>query len=223
MAVYTNINGDFAVLRSVLTNSGFFDTVETGSFSLGGHSFNGVICGADEKSGFFMYGKYNDVNAGNIYGLAVNRGAVASYEFQPGYTANQKTDYFPVSVYVMPNGVSIICSRARILITRNQKGKVVVVTGANPAKSDSTTNYIMGAISAIATTDDETFWSYTINTQVGHQTYIMPIGTMSSSLSYTDKAGVLAYKQNTVIGDIIYGNKRYFADGYFAIEDAQSG
>lgn len=230
MAVYTNINGDFAVLKSVLTSSGYFTSVEDGSFEAGvganrwtyDHS---LICTADGVSGFFKYGwmHHGGYNV-NIYCFAVNQGRTPSFEITAGWSGEMSNDYFPIAAYQTANGLSIVCTRGRILITRNQNGKTVVVTGGNqPISSGSSTDYIMGTISAIATTDDETFWSYTINTRVGHQTYIMPIGTMSSSLSYTDKAGVLAYKQNTVIGDIIYGNKRYFADGYFAIEDAQSG
>lgn len=221
MAEYTYVNGDFSILRTVLENSGFFDIVAVGDFQVGNKSYNGVICSTNEKTGFFKFGRNNTY--GGMFSFIVNQGATPSYVFQPGEDyPNQRTDYYPLSTYVTPNGVSIVCSRARVLITRNQNGKVVVVTGANPAIADSTTDYIMGQISAITETDDVPFIAHTINTAIDHQTYIMPICTMSSTLSYTDKAGLLAYKQNAAIGNILYNNKRYFSDGYFVVEDPET-
>ncbi len=224
MATYTHVNGDFSKLKTVLENSGFFESVETGSFRTGSWTYsNSIICSADGKTGFFKFGWLVHAGYGvNMYGLAVNQGSAPSYEFVPSYESGQQDDYFPVGTYITQNGVSIVCRRGRILITRNQNGKLVVVTGANPAKSASTTDYIMGNISAIATTDDVTVNAYSVNTALGYQTYIMPICTMSSALSYTDKAGLLAYKQNTFIGNILYNGKRYFSDGYFAIEDEEA-
>ena len=220
MAEYTYVDGVFSILRTVLENSGFFDIVATGDFSVGGMAYSGVLCSTNENSEFFKFGRNNAY--GGMFSFIVNQGATPSYEFRPGEDyPNQRTDYYPLSTYATPNGVSIVCSRARILITRNQNGKVVVVTGANPVIADSTTDYIMGQISAIAETDNVPFIAHTINTAISHQTYIMPICTMSSALSYTDKAGVLAYKQNTAIGNILYNGKRYFSDGYFAIEDEE--
>lgn len=223
MATYTHVNGDFSKLKTVLENSGFFDSVESGSFSTGDWTYpNSIICSADGKTDFFKFGWWlHPSYDAAIYGLAVNQGGTPSYEFVPGTASGQREDYFPVGTYVTQNGVSIVCRCGRILITRNQNGKLVVVTGANPAKSDSTTDYIMGKISAIAETDNVPFIAHTINTAIGYQTHIIPICTMSSTLSYTDKAGLLAYKQNTFIGNILYNNKRYFSDGYFAIEDPE--
>jgi len=230
MATYTLINGDFSILKTVLTNSGYFTSVEEGSFEAGAAGDrwtydHALICSADGVSGFFKYGwmLHGGYNV-NIYGLAVNQGRTPTFELTASWSGEMKNDYFPIATYEATHGLTIVCTRARILITKNQNGKTVVVTGANqPKSSGSSTDYIMGEISAIATTDDAAFWSFTANTHIGHQTYIMPLGTMSSNLSYTDKAGLLAYKQNDVIGGIIYGNKRYFSDGYFAIEDAQLG
>ncbi|GEM_PF-3989157 len=224
MASYTYINGNFSVLKTVLENSGFFDTVETGSFRTGNWTYtNCVICNADGKSGFFKFGWV--LHAGydvNIYGLAVNQGSTPSYEFVPSYESGMQDDYFPVGVYVTPHGVSIVCRRARILITRNQNGKTVVVTGANPAKTDSSTNYIMSAVCAISTDDDVERIAFPVNTAIGYQTMIQPLCTASYDLSFTDKAGLLAYKQSNALGNIRYGEKRYFTDGYFAIEDEET-
>lgn len=224
MATYTHVNGDFSKLKTVLENSGFFDSVETGSFSTGSWTYpNSIICSVDGTTGFFKIGWWLHTGYSvNLYGLAVNQGNDPSYEFVPSYESGKQDDYFPVGAYVTQNGVSIVCRRGRILITRNQNGKLVVVTGANPADSASTTDHIMGNISAIATTDDASFNAYPVNTALGYQTYIMPICTMSSALSYTDKAGLIAYKQNTSVQNVQYNDKRYFSDGYFAIEDPET-
>ncbi|MCQ2408521.1 MAG: hypothetical protein MJ065_08370 [Oscillospiraceae bacterium] len=223
MASYTYINGDFAVLKTVLENSGFFDTVETGSFKTGSWTYpNSIICSVDGKNGFFKFGWW--LHAGfnvSIYSLAVNQGSTPGYEFVPSYESGMQDDYFPVGVYVTSNGISIVCRRARILITRNQNGKVVVVTGANPAKSDSSTDYIMSAVCAISTDDNVERIVFPVNTAIGYQTMIQPLCTAAYNLSFTNKAGLLAYKQSNAIGNIRYGEKCYFTDGYFAIEDEE--
>ncbi len=223
MAEYTYINGDFALLKTVLEHCGLFERVETGTFRTGSWTYDHcVICKANGKSGFFKYGwmLHGGYNV-NIYGLAVNQGLTPSYEFIPDWPAGMQDDYFPVGVYTAANGVSIICRRARILITRSQKGKVIVVTGANPARSDSDTDYIMSKVCVIASDDDAERIDFPVNTEIGCQTLIVPLCTASSALSYTNKAGLLAYKQSTAAGSILYGNKRYFTDGYFAIEDEE--
>ncbi|HAM68988.1 MAG TPA: hypothetical protein DCP68_05185 [Ruminococcus sp.] len=225
---YTLINGDFSILKTVLTNSGYFTSVEDGSFEAGVDPNrwtynNALICTADGVAGFFKYGwmRHNGYNV-NIYGLAVNQGRTPSFELTAGWSGDMDDDYFPVATYQTSNGLSIICRRARILITRNQKGKTVVVTGSNqPISSGSSTDYIMGAISAIATTDDTELAAFPMQTAIEWQTLLVPICTQSSTVSYTDKAALLAHKQYAVIGDILYGGKRYFSDGYFAIEDGE--
>lgn len=218
MAEYTYINGDFSKLKTVLENSGFFDSVELDNFYISSASLTGLICGNEEKQGFFKYGKNNI----NCYGYIVNEGAAAA----PAYLDGKTNDtFFPVASYATSYGVLIICQRSRILITRNQNGKTVVAVGCNaPAASDlsSTVDDVMSNILAAAETDDAPGGgACTLNTTIGYQTYIMPICTFSSTLSYTDKAGLLAYKQNTVIGNILYNGKRYFSDGYFVIEDEE--
>ncbi len=217
MAEYTYINGDFSKLKTVLENSGFFDSVESGTFAITGDSFTGLICGNEEKQGFLKYGN----NGSFGYGYIVNEGAAAA----PAYRDGKSNDtYFPVAAYATAYGVSIICRRSRILITRNQNGNTVVAVGCNStAASDlsSTVDAVMSTILAAAETDDVSEGGFTLNTVIGFQTYIMPICTFSSTLSYTDKAGMLTYKQNVTIGNILYNGKRYFSDGYFVIEDEE--
>ena len=210
MATYTRINGE---------NSGFFDSVESGIYSITGDSFAGLICGNEEKQGFLKYGK----NGAYGYGYIVNEGAAAA----PAYRDGKSNDtFFPVAAYATTYGVSIICRRSRILITRNQNGKTVVAVGCHAADASdlsSTVDAVMSTILAAAEIDDaQDGGGCTLNTAISFQTYIIPICTFSSTLSYTDKAGLLAYKQNTAIGNILYNNKRYFSDGYFAIEDPET-
>ncbi len=225
---YTLINGDFSILKTVLTNSGYFTSVEDGSFEAGVDpnrwTYNhALICSADDVSGFFKYGwmLHGGFNV-NIYGFAVNQGRTPSFELVASYQGDMDDDYFPIATYETAHGLIIVCTRARILITKNQNGKTVVVTGANqPKSSESSTDYIMGAISAIATTDDTELAAFPMQTAIEGQTLLVPICTQSSTVSYTDKAALLAHKQYAVIGDILYGGKRYFTDGYFAIEDGE--
>lgn len=133
-----------------------------------------------------------------------------------------KNDYYPVATYETAHGLSIVCTRARILITKNQNGKTVVVTGGNqPISESSSTEYIMGNIAAIATTDNSALAMFPMNTAIEGQTLLVPICTQSSVVSYTNKAALLAHKQYNIIGDMMYGSKRYFTDGYFAIEDPE--
>lgn len=218
MATYTRINGDFSTLKTVLENSGFFDSVESGTFDITGDSFAGLICGNEEKQGFLKYGK----NGVYGYGYIVNQGAAAA----PAYRDGKSNDtYFPVASYATACGISIICRRSRILITRNQNGKTVVAVGCNSdaaSNLSSTVDAVMSNILATAGTDDALVGGFTLNTSIIFQTYIMPICTMSSTLSYTDKAGLLVYKQNVAIGNILYNDKRYFSDGYFAVEDPET-
>lgn len=224
MAEYTYINGDFDKLVNVLANSGLFTSVSNESFNVPGDTsaYTGAVCTVDEKSGFFKFGKRTVSGYSNVYiGLCINEGENPNFSWKATDTDVGRVAFFPVSVYVMENGISIICSNGRILITRNQNGKVVVVTGAVANGLSSDTNYHMSKIAAIATTDNTPFAATSTNVNVGGQTLIIPICTLSSTLSYTDKAGWLVYKQNASIGHILFGNKRYFTDGYFVIEDPQ--
>ncbi len=219
MAEYTYINGDFTKLKTVLEKSGLFDSVEWGTFSVDGdgHSYTGVECKADGKSGFFKFGKSG---SNPLYiGLNVNHGSTPTSSWWGFSSYAERIAHFPVSAYTTKNGVSIIGSLGRILITRNQNGKVVVAYGAAPDESNVDTDYYMGQISAIATTDGLPFTAFRANTAIGGQTLIIPICTLSSGLSYTDKAGILVHKQNTVMGTILFNGKQYFTDGYFVMED----
>lgn len=218
MATYTRINGDFSILKTVLENSGFFDSVENGTFDITSANFTGLICGTEETQNFFKYGRHETYG----YGYIVNQGSDATTAYRDG---KSNDTFFPVAAYATTYGVSIICRRSRILITRNQSGKTVVAVGCNSTAASnlsSTVDAVMSSIYAVAETDDEPYGGYTLNTSIGFQTYIVPICTMSSILSYTDKAGLLAYKQNVAIGNTQYNNKRYLSDGYFAIEDPET-
>lgn len=218
MATYTRINGDFSTLKTVLENSGFFDSVENGTFDITNANFTGLICGTEETQNFLKYGRNDSYG----YGYVVNQGSDATTAYRDG---KSNDTFFPVATYATTYGVSIICRRSRILITQNKSGKTVVAVGCNSTAASnlsSTVDAIMSTIYAVAETDDEPYGGYILNTSIGFQTYIVPICTMSSTLSYTDKAGLLAYKQNVAIGNIVYNDKRYLSDGYFAVEDPET-
>lgn len=229
MANYTYINGDFSVLKTVLENSGYFTSVEEGSFTTGVEPNrwtydHALICSADGVNGFFKYGwmLHSGYNV-NLYSFAVNQGRTPSFEISAGWSGDMDNDYFPVAAYQTPNGLSIVCTRGRILITKNQAGKVIVVTGGNqPISEGSSSDYIMGKISAIATTDNTELVLYPVNTAMSFQTLIVPICTASSEVSYTKGCGLYAYKQYNVLCNITYNGRRYFSDGYFAIEDPET-
>lgn len=208
MAKYTYINGDLSALADILDESGYFDTVTY-------DSVNDVLeCSIDGNTVFrYAMGMYG-------YDIYVC-GIIASFQSAIGASTYRLT-YYPNYVYECTGGISIVCGYGRIVITKNQRGETTVIF--NTGKSSSSANEAMATIGAIAYTDRSTFSTCKVNTNISSQTLLVPICSCAAfdTESFTEAVQLSAYKQFTTIGFITYNNKRYFFDGYFAIEDAET-
>lgn len=228
MATYTYINGDLSKLKTVLENSGYFDSVETGNVDVQSSTTSGLRCGIGGENVFQIgIGNviYAQVGHSSVWSLVVKGdGVTASYTgiFTSGADNTTRGNYKPIEAYLANNGLIIVCVAGRILITKNQRGETVVVCGFGyQTTSVNTANDVMKNIVAVASTDTLSIKSAGANVATFGQTLLIPICTNSYGASYTDKAYWLAYKQYSEIGYIQYNGKRYFTDGFFAIEDEE--
>lgn len=228
MANYTYINGDLSILKTVLENSGYFDTIETGTVDVQSSTTSGLRCGIGGEN-FFQIGLgtviYAQVGHGSIWSLVV-KGDGVNTSYMGVFTTNADgatmNNYKPVEAYQAANGLIIICNAGRILITKNQNGDTVIVFGNGyQTSSTNTSNDVMKSIVAVASTDTMTPKAASANVETFGQTLPIPICTNSYGVSYTDKAYRLEYKQYTEIGYIKYKGKRYFTDGFYAVEDEE--
>ena len=233
MAEYTYIGGNKNTLKTLLESSGYFDsvTIDDVSYSAGGvtGTYNGASCKIDDVLVLHIGAYYTSIGGGSYvdaWSVFINQSQITHFEY--GNTTDgsyQYNVYRPQKAYKTQNGILIVCDTGRILITKNQNGKVVVACGAYKPTGNqwNESEYVMGKIAAIAVTDDVPFVEHEIDTSnLASQTLTVPICTCSSTPSYTDKAGVFEYRQYDVIGNFQHDNKRYFTDGYFVIEDPET-
>lgn len=228
MATYTYINGDLSKLKTVLENSGYFDSVETGTVTGQKTTNSGLKCMIGTLS-FFEIGlgtvTYGNQDIADVWTIDAR---CNTYNAQylgvfTGYSAATKSNYRPVSTHQAANGLVIHCNAGRILITRNQNGDVVVVfgTGYSTTNTGSTVHDVMLLLAAVCVEDDDTFRSFRTNNTLFNQTLLTPICTCASTKSYTDHAFWMSYKQYIAVGYIQYNGKRYFTDGFYAVEDEE--
>lgn len=231
MATYTYINGDLSILKTVLENSGYFDSVETGNVSIQSETTSGLLCTIGSTTVFELgIGKaqigqsvvnsvWSYVISGNVP-TATYRGYFSG---QTASTAPSKNNFKPMHTYQTEHGLSIVCSAGRILITKNQNGDVIIAAGQGYSSTgtEDSVDTVMGTLAVICENDDSSFRSCRVNVNAFSQTLPIPICTCSSTESYTDHAFWMQYKQNSSIGNIQYGGKRYFTDGFFAVEDEE--
>lgn len=226
MATYTYINGDLSALADILDESGYFDTVtyngNTGDLS----TQYSITCTINGNTVFWYQGRANYDSSGSATSINVSYN-IKVYGVTPSFVSNTGSvsatwTYFPSQVYECSGGIAIVCSYGRIVITKNQRGETTVIF--NTGTSSSSTNEAMATVGAIAYTDRNTFATYKMNTNISSQTLLVPICSCAEfdTESYTTTALLSAYKQFTTIGFLTYNNKRYFFDGYFAIEDAET-
>ena len=232
MAEYTYIGGNKNTLKTLLESSGYFDSVaiDDVSYTADGQTgtYNGVSCSIDDVLVLHIGAFHTSIGGGNyadVWSVFINQSQTTHFEY--GHTTSgsyQYNVYRPQKAYKTTNGILIVCDTGRILITKNQNGKVVIACGVYKPTGNqwNESDYVMGRIAAIAVTDDIPFVEHEIDTtNFAPQTLPVPICTCASAPSYTDKAGLLEYRQYNVIGNFQYDNKRYFTDGYFAVEDEE--
>ena len=215
MAKYTYINGSLGALFNALSdaneNGDYFDSIERVSPQYDWQGFNCIING----NTVFHIEKYSNVTTTiKVYGITPS--------FTSGTAGDYQYAYYVNAVYECSGGISIVCSRGRIVITKNQRGETMIVfnsvyNGASLAEN-------MVTIGAIAYTDSSTYADYKVNTNTSSQTLLIPICSCAAfdTESYTTTVLLSAYKQFTTVGFLTYNNKRYFFDGYFATEDTET-
>lgn len=228
MATYTYINGDLSKLKTVLENSGYFDSVETGKVDWQSSTNSGLRC-IINGTAVFQIGigtiVYAQVGHGNVWSLVViGNGVSTGYTgiFTTNADSTTMNNYKPIEAYQAANGLVIICDAGHILITKNQNGDTVIVYGSGyQTSSKNTANDVMKTVVALSNTDTLVPRSATVNLTAFGQTLLIPICTCSSIASYTDKAFFMFYRQYNITGYIQYGGKRYFTDGFYAVEDEE--
>lgn len=235
MARYTVVNGDLGVLKTVLENSGYFDTVR----KVDGVNFGRIE--ATKGNLTFKLGASIDSEAFDDTWYVYASGLQTSALRDLGGTSGSYygfLDYEPVGVYECAGGLSIICSAGRIAIGKTNNDETAVMFGSYIADA-----YVkdlalrlegnMRFIEAISESDDgvnNAFGNNIDDTQRGaylsrrySQTLLIPVLTQShiGKASYLTKVQVILYPQTRDTVNFVYNGKRYFSDGYFAIEDQE--
>lgn len=221
MATKTILNGSFTKLIPILQNSGYFDSVEQTQTS----SIYYLTCISGNLT--FKIGGFSSEYQWNIYA----KSGIAEYERET--VSSDDSDYRVDSVYECEKGISIVCQSARILICKNNRGKTVVAFGASKPNASlpikEKTAAVMNTICAIADGDDDTYKFFINNTyaaiydRVFNQTLPISIPTQAGygETSFSVGAKLLLLPQSREIGSFSYDGKKYFSDGYFAIEDQE--
>lgn len=232
MAIQYTLDGSLSALKSVLDQTDYFDEVTLNSVT---SQDNGdILCMSGDLA--FKLGGYIGGSGNWAIGAGIVGSAVTTYT-RNSSSYDNSTDYRPFVAYVCEKGISVFCDRGRILFTKNNSGKTVVAFGEqSPVQSISDpaekTAAVMGTICAIADGDSDTYKffinncsAYTYNyRRLFNQTFIIPIPTQAGfgTVSYTDHAGLLLLTQTLDVCNFTYNGKRYFSDGYFAIEDSEA-
>lgn len=230
MATYTHVDGDLQTLANILNNSGYFD--QGGVTYTSGSNFGYITC----VKGYLTF----KLGEGLGEGLASNAWLIKASGLVTTYTRSvggyNIKDYKPIDVYVCSGGISIICKSGRIAIGKTNNNETAVTFGADPADFNISPEneriaQTMAYVCAIAESDSETYYRSIINNTNREryalrdpQTYLIPIPTHGSpeKTSYLPSAMLVWLAQTRDVCHFAYNNKRYFSDGYFAIEDTAS-
>lgn len=230
MATYTHVDGDLQTLANILNNSGYFDQGGVTYTSLS--NFGYITC----TKGDLIFKLGEDLGEGRtVYAWQIKASGLVTTCTRSVSAASVNTnDYKPLDVYVCSGGISIICKCGRIAIGKTNNNETAVVFGDNPADQSGSdaerTAGTMSTICAIAESDSESYKYLLNNTAQGiynrrhPQTYLIPVPTNGSpeKVSYTPSIMLLWLVQTRDVCHFSYNNKRYFSDGYFAIEDTAS-
>lgn len=234
MATQYALNGSVDALGALLGEGGagvgYFSNI---SYEDHAGGIKEIVCQSDSL--YFRLGGMTGYSA-NAWCVGCTSGNVSHVRYN-GNSGDDTTDYNPLHAYVCEKGISIETARARILITKTNNGKTAVAFGdSTPGTSSSSegiakkTAAVMNTICAIADGDGDDYKFFINNCynniydRLFNQTLIIPIPTQAGfgAVSYTDHAGLILLPQTRDICNFSYNNKRYFSDGYFAIEDTAS-
>lgn len=231
MATQYTLDGSLAALKDVLDQTDYFDEVSINTVT---SEDNGdIMCMSGDLA--FRLGGYIGGSGNWAIGAGIVGSAVTTYT-RDSHDYYNNSDYRPSVAYVCEKGISVFCDRGRILITKNNSGKTVVAFGeSQPGQTISDpaerTAAVMGTIAAFADGDSDSY-KYIINNcnaytyqsrRLFNQTLVIPIPTQAGfgTVSYTNSAGLLFLPQTLDVCNFTYNGKRYFSDGYFAIEDGE--
>lgn len=234
MANYTYVNGNLQILAEVLDASGYFD--QGGVTYTPGANFGYITCTKGNLT--FQLGESFQSMQPKAWSIIVSgltptcqRAAYAG----GAYSSYNQLDYKPLGVYVCSNGISIVCQYGRIAIGMTNNNETAVMFGSDAADRNispkvSRVSVVMDNICAIAESDTTTFKFITNNSTLAQyyfkdpQTYLIPVPTNGSpeKVSYTPSVMLVWLAQTRDVCHFSYNNKRYFSDGYFAIEDTAS-
>lgn len=230
MATYTHVDGDLQTLASILTNSGYFDQGGVAYTSLS--NFGYITCTKGDLT-FKLGEDLGESLVGGAWHIKAS-GLITTYTRSVNANHYNTNDYKPLDVYVCSGGISIVCKCGRIAIGKTNNNETAVVFGDNLADTSGSdaprTAATMTAICAIAESDSESYKYLINNTSIVTydrrypQTYLIPVPTNGSpeKVSYTPSMMLVWLAQTRDICHFLYNNKRYFSDGYFAIEDTAS-
>lgn len=209
MATYTRLatassDINMSAFRQVLEDSGLFTSVvRNGSYDIE------CYIGTDLFIDFYA------INDGRV-------GKVTVYTEGGTLTGvNNKATWF-MDAYQCSGGLCIICRNNRIVITKNQNDETVILCGdVTTATADAPITTTMATIYGLKYSDAVAPIPYTTNLTLARQTVLMPVCTAAdqTTVSYTELAKFAAYSEYRTVGNILYNNRRYFFDGYFAVED----
>lgn len=229
MATYTHVDGNLQTLASILNNSGYFDTNGVTYTPL--DNFGYITCTKGDLT-FKLGENIGEGLASNSWQIKAS-GLITTYVRAVSGNVNSN-DYKPLDIYVCSGGISIVCKGGRIAIGKTNNNETAVAFGDNPADQSGSdaerTAVTMSAICAIAESDSESYKYLINNTNIvaynrrHPQTYLIPVPTNGSpeKVSYTPSVMLLWLAQTRDVCHFTYNNKRYFSDGYFAIEDTAS-
>ena len=233
MATQHALNGSVDALGALLgeggAGAGYFDNI---SYEDHGEGIKEIVCQSDS-----LCFRLGGMSAYSVYAWCIGCTSGNASHVRGSNSGDDATDYNPLYAYVCEKGISIETARARILITKTNNGKTAVAFGESEPRTMSSsegiakkTAAVMNTICAIADGDGDTYKFFINNCynliydRLFNQTLIIPIPTQAGFgvASYTDHAGLILLPQTRDICNFTYNNKRYFSDGYFAIEDAAS-
>lgn len=230
MATYTHIDGNLQTLANILDASGYFDQGGVTYTSLS--DFGYITCTKDDLT-FKLGGDLGEGLVASAWQVKAS-GLVTTYTRSVSAASTNTDDYKPIDVYVCSGGISIICKCGRIAIGNTNNNETAVAFGGDLASQSGSnierTAQVMSTICAISESDSGSYKQLLNNTSQSLydrtylQTYLVPVPTHGSpeNASYTPSVMLLWLAQTRDVCHFSYNNKRYFSDGYFAIEDTAS-
>lgn len=216
--ITTRLNASIDALKTVIEESGYFDSVEKKTNeTIAGESYTVINCYVGAML-FLRLGWKGGSASGYARVTAFFNGGENSVT---AYTVTMSGVFSPSYAYQCANGLCLQFSYYRVYITKNQNGDVVAVFGGSMANQNTDNN--MSTYNSIAVTDGGFGITYRVTIDTTNQTLPVPVCTCPAlgQVSFTPKLLVLNSKQSTSIGFFQYNGKRYFTDGYFAIEDEE--